>query len=333
MRMTSSTSAAMRISRVDTVKALLLAALLVAHSAWAQSFPSKPIRLIAPFAPGGALDLIARGVGAKLSESVGQPVVVENRAGASGAIGSDAVAKSAPDGYTLLLGATTTHGINPAFNPKSLPYDAVKDFTPVSLVATIPHALIVNPKLGLKSVKDLVQLGKARSLNYGSAGNGSPHHLAAELFRSLSGINAVHVPYKGSGPALADLMAGNLDFISVEYTAAEPHVKNGKLQALALATAKRVSGIDLPTVAEAGYPGFEVTSWYAIFGPAGIPEPVTAKLAAEIHKAVNATDLRARLEGLGTTPIGSNSAELAAFQRADIERWTRVVNTANLKPE
>ena len=299
----------------------------------AQSYPSKPIRLIAPFAPGGALDLIARGLGAKLSDSIGQPVVVENKAGASGAIGSEAVAKSPPDGYTLLLGATTTHGINPAFNPKSLPYDAVKDFTPVSLVATIPHALIVNPKLGVNSVRELVQLGKQRSLNYGSAGNGSPHHLAAELFKSLSGIQAVHVPYKGSGPALADLMAGNLDFISVEYTAAEPHVKNGKLKALALATAKRVSGIDLPTVAEAGYPGFEVTSWYAIFGPAGMPEPVTSKLSNEIHKAVTATDLRERLQGLGTTPIGSSSEELAAFQRADIDRWTQVVKTANLKPE
>ena len=310
-----------------------ITALLLAHTAAAQTFPSKPIRLIAPFAPGGALDLIARGLGAKLSESMGQPVVVENRAGASGAIGSDAVAKSAPDGYTVLLGATTTHGINPAFNPKSLPYDAVKDFTPVSLVATIPHSLIVNPKLGVNSVQDLVRLGKSRSLNYGSAGNGSPHHLAAELFKSLSGIQAVHVPYKGSGPALADLMAGNIDFISVEYTAAEPHVKNGKLKALALATAERAPGIDLPTVGEAGYPGFEVTSWYAIFGPAGMPEPVTAKLAAEIHKAVTATDLRERLKGIGTTPIGSTSEELAAFQRADIERWSKVVKSAGIKPE
>lgn len=312
---------------------LFLLLLCVAPLAMAQSYPSKPIRLVAPFAPGGALDLIARGVGAKLSESMGQPVVVENKAGASGAIGSDAVAKSAPDGYTLLLGATTTHGINPAFNPKSLPYDAVKDFTPVSLVATIPHALIVNPKLNANSVKELVQLGKTRSLNFGSAGNGSPHHLAAELFKSISGIEAVHVPYKGSGPALADLMAANLDFISVEYTAAEPHVKSGKLKALALATAKRVPGIDLPTVAEAGYQGFEVTSWYAIFGPAGMQPAVTSKLATEIHKAVTATDLRERLQGLGTTPIGSTGEELAAFQRADIERWTKVVKTANLKPE
>ena len=313
----------------------LFAALLIglATSAAAQPFPAKPIRLVAPFAPGGALDLIARGVGAKLSESIGQPVVVENRAGASGAIGSDAVAKAAPDGYTLLLGATTTHGINPAFNPKSLPYDAVKDFTPVSLVGTIPHALVVNPKLSLSSVADLVRLGKSRSLNYGSAGNGSPHHLAAELFRSLTGIDAVHVPYKGSGPALADLMAGNIDFISVEYTAVEPHVKSGKLKALATATAQRVPGIDLPTVAEAGYRGFEVTSWYAVFGPAGMPKDVTQKLAAEIRKAVTETDLRDRLRGLGTTPIGSTPEELAAHQKSDIERWTRVVKTANIRPE
>ncbi len=307
--------------------------LCFAHTTFGQAFPSKPIRLIAPFAPGGALDLIARGVGAKLSDSIGQPVVVENRAGASGAIGSEAVARAAPDGYTLLLGATTTHGINPAFNPKSLPYDAVKDFTPVSLVGTIPHALVVSASSPVGSVQDLVRLGKSRSLNYGSAGNGSPHHLAAELFKSLTGIQAVHVPYKGSGPALADLMAGNIDFISVEYTAAEPHIKSGKLKALATATRERVPGVDLPTVAEAGYSGFEVTSWYAIFGPAGMPPAVTQKLSQEIHKAVTQTDLRDRLKGLGTTPIGSTPEALAAFQRNDIERWLRVVKTAGIRPE
>ena len=314
-------------------RVLVFFLIALATAASAQPFPNKPIRLIAPFAPGGALDLIARGVGAKLSESLGQPVVVENRAGASGAIGSEAVARSAPDGYTILLGATTTHGINPAFNPKSLPYDAIKDFTPVSLVGTIPHALVVSPKLSVNSVQELVKLGKSRSLNYGSAGNGSPHHLAAELFKSLTGIEAVHVPYKGSGPALADLMAGNIDFISVEYTAAEPHVKSGKLKAIATATPQRVAGIDLPTVAEAGYSGFEVTSWYTIFGPAGMPQEVTQKLAGEIHKAVTQTDLRDRLKGLGTTPIGSTPQELAAYQRGDIERWTKVVKNAGIKPD
>ncbi len=312
--------------------ALLLS--VFCSAALAQSFPGKPIRLIAPFAAGGALDLIARGVGAKLSESLGQPVVVENRAGASGAIGSDAVAKSAPDGYTLLLGATTTHGVNPALNPKGVPYDPVRDFTPVSLVATIPHVLVINPKLQVNSVEDLVRLAKSgRALNYGSAGNGSPHHLAAELFKAMAGIEAVHVPYKGSGPALADLMSGNLQFISVEYTAAEPHVKSGKLRALATATAQRVPGIDLPTVAEAGYKGFEVTSWYAIFGPAGMPREVTAKLSGEIRKAVTQTDLRDRLKGLGTTPIGSTPEVLAAHVRSELERWSRVVKTAGIKPE
>ena len=312
---------------------LSLVLLLFAHAASGQSFPNKPIRLIAPFAAGGALDLIARGVGAKLAESMGEPVVVENRAGASGAIGSEAVARAAPDGYTLLLGATTTHGVNPALNPK-LPYDPVKDFTPVSLVATIPHALVVNPSLPVNSVQELVKYARSgHPLNYGSAGNGSPHHLAAELFKSMSGIQAVHVPYKGSGPALADLMSGQIQFISVELTAAEPYMKSGKLKALATATAERVPGLSLPTVGESGYPGFEVTSWYAIFGPAGMPTELTSKLSAEIAKAVNETDLRDRLKGLGTTPIGSTPEVLAAHVRSELDRWTKVVRVAGIKPD
>jgi tripartite-type tricarboxylate transporter receptor subunit TctC len=307
--------------------------LALAQTVAAQAFPAKPMRLIAPFAPGGALDLIARGLSAKLAESLGQPVLVENRAGASGALGSEAVARSAPDGYTLLLGATTTHGVNPALNP-NLPYDPVKDFTPVSLVATIPHALVVSASLPVNSVQEFVKYAKAgHALNYGSAGNGSPHHLAAELFKSMSGIQAVHVPYKGSGPALADLMGGQIQFISVELTAAEPHIKAGKLKALATATAERVPGMSLPTVGEAGYPGFEVTSWYAIFGPAGMSVEVTRKLSAEIAKAVNDTDLRERLKGLGTTPIGSTPEVLAAHVRAELARWSQVVKTAGIKPE
>ena len=310
---------------------LVLAAL--ASVASAQPFPNKPIRLIAPFAPGGALDLIARGVGAKLSEIEGQPVVVENRAGASGAIGSEAVKNAPPDGYTLLLGATATHGVNPALNPK-LPYDAVKDFTPISLVATIPHALVVNASFPANTVQDLVRIGKSgQALNYGSAGPGTPHHLGAELFKTLTGIQATHVPYKGSGPALADLIGGQIQFISVEYTAAEPHIKAGKLRALATATAQRVPGLQLPTVAEAGYPAFTVTSWYAIFGPAGMPPEVTNKLSSDIAKALAMPDLNERLRGLGTTPVGSTPEELAAHVRAEVARWTQVVKTAGVKPE
>jgi tripartite-type tricarboxylate transporter receptor subunit TctC len=309
---------------------LLLALSSVAS---AQPFPSKPIRLIAPFAPGGALDLIARGVGAKLSEIEGQPVVVENRAGASGAIGCVAVKDAPPDGYTLLLGATATHGVNPALNPK-LPYDAVRDFTPISLLATIPHALVVNASFPANTVQDLVRIGKSgQPLNYGSAGPGTPHHLAAELFKSLTGIQATHVPYKGSGPALADLIGGQIQFISVEFTAAEPHIKSGKLKALATATAQRVPGLGLPTVAEAGYPAFTVTSWYAIFGPAGMPQDVTSKLSADIAKALAMPDLNERLRGLGTTPVGSTPEELATHVKTEVARWTQVVKTAGVKPE
>ena len=319
---------------MHAVSALVAAVLLAAStSVAAQAYPAKPIRLIAPFAPGGALDLIARGLGQKLSENYGQPVVVENRAGASGVIGSEVVKNSAPDGYTLLLGATATHGVNPALNPK-LPYDAVKDFTPISLVATIPHALVVNPSLPIGSVQELIRYGKSgQALNYGSAGNGTPHHLAAELFKSITGIQATHVPYKGSGPALADLMSGQIQFISVEYTAAEPHVKSGKLKAIATATPQRIPGIDLPTVAEAGYPTFLVTSWYAIFGPAQMPEALTTKISGDIATALAAPDLRDRLKGLGTTPVGSTPAELAAHVRNEVARWTQVVKTAGVKAE
>ncbi|HZQ72446.1 MAG TPA: tripartite tricarboxylate transporter substrate binding protein, partial [Burkholderiales bacterium] len=314
--------------------ALVAAALLCASAnVTAQAYPTKPIRLIAPFAPGGALDLIARGVGQKLSEIEGQPVVVENRAGASGVIGCEAVKNSPPDGYTLLLGATATHGVNPALNP-NLPYDAVRDFTPVSLLATIPHALVVNAASPINSVQDLVRVGKSgQPLNYGSAGPGTPHHLAAELFKTLTGIQATHVPYKGSGPALADLMSGQIQFISVELTAAEPYIKSGKLKALATATAQRVPGLQLPTVAEAGYPAFLVTSWYAIFGPAGMSPEVTSKLSADIAKALATPDLNARLRGLGTTPVGSTPEELGAHVRNEVARWTQVVKTAGVKPE
>jgi tripartite-type tricarboxylate transporter receptor subunit TctC len=272
-------------------------------------------------------------VGAKLSEIEGQPVVVENRAGASGAIGSVAVKDAPPDGYTLLLGATATHGVNPALNPK-LPYDAVRDFTSISLLATIPHALVVNASFPANTVQDLVRIGKSgQPLNYGSAGPGTPHHLAAELFKSLTGIQATHVPYKGSGPALADLIGGQIQFISVEFTAAEPHIKSGKLKALATATAQRVPGLGLPTVAEAGYPAFTVTSWYAIFGPAGMPQDVTSKLSADIAKALAMPDLNERLRGLGTTPVGSTPQELATHVKTEVARWTQVVKTAGVKPE
>ena len=309
---------------------LLCAAATLAQ---AQGFPSKPIKLVAPFAPGGALDLIARGVAQKMSDSTGQPVVVDNRAGAAGAIGSEFVAKSAPDGYTLLLGATTTHGINPVINSK-LPYDPVRDFTPISLVATIPHVLVVNAAVPVNSLQEFVRYAKSKpGLAYGSAGNGSPHHLAAALFSNLAAIDTVHVPYKGSAPALTDLVAGQLQFMSVEIVAAEPFIKGGKIRPLAIAAARRPAGLSIPTFAEQGYPGFEVTAWYAIFAAAHTPPEIVARLNAEIVKAVENADLRERLTQLGATPVGSSSQELAAYVRAELDRWGRAVKAANLKLE
>jgi tripartite-type tricarboxylate transporter receptor subunit TctC len=304
-----------------------------AQGALAQPFPSRPITLVAPFSVGGALDLIARGVGQRLSETMGQSVVVDNRPGASGAIGSTVVARSAPDGYTLLLGATTTHGINPALNAK-LGYDPVKDFTPISLVATIPHILVVNPSIPVNSLKEFVRLAKSKpGMAYGSAGNGSPHHLAGVMLGMMAGVDVVHVPYKGSGPAMADLIGGQLQFMSVELTAAEPHIKAGKLKALAIATPDRVQGVDLPTFSESGYPGFEVTAWYAVFGPHGMPEDVVTRLSREIAKGLESPELRDRLEKLGARPVGSSPRQLAAHVRSELDRWTRVVRTAGIQNE
>jgi tripartite-type tricarboxylate transporter receptor subunit TctC len=318
------------LSRTLTCAFLLAVSITQAH---AQAFPAKPIRLIAPFPPGGEIDLVARGIGQKMTEAIGQPVVVENVAGAAGAIGSERVAKAAPDGYTILLGATTTHGINPALNPK-LPYDAVKDFTPVSLVTTIPHVLVVNSTVPATTLAEFVKLAKSKpGLPYGSAGNGSPHHLAAALFANLAGYEATHVPYKGVGPSLADLISGQISFMSVGVTAADPHVKSGKIRPLALAAPARLPGYDVPTFAEQGYKGFEVMAWYAVFAPAGLPADITAKLSGEVARATNAPDFRERLKALGATPVGSTSPELAAHVRAEIDRWSRAGKAANFKME
>lgn len=321
---------------------LRLAALLIAlvpARVFAQSgevppdYPNKPVRLIAPFAAGGALDLVARAVGQKLADNFGRSVVVDNRAGASGAIGSELVAKAAPDGYTLLLGATTTHGVNPALNPK-LPYDAVKDFSAISLVATIPHIIVVNNDIKVTSVTELVKLAKARpGMAYGSAGHGSPHHLAGEMLKSMAGIDLNHVPYKGSGPAMVDLMSGQIQLMSVEITAAAPYIKDGRMRPLAIATAKRVPGTDLPTMTELGYPGFEVTAWYAVFGPAHMPPAIVNRLSTTVAKGLKEPDMRERLNAVGATPVGSTPAELAAHVRAEIARWSKVIKAAKITPE
>ena len=316
-------------------RALLCALLAAAPSAalaQAPAFPAKTIRLIAPFAPGGALDLVARVVGQVVTEQLGQPVIVDNRAGAAGAIGSEQVARAAPDGYTLLLGATTTHGINPVL--QKLPYDPLKDFTPVSLVATIPHVLVVNPSLPVNTLPDLIKYARSKpGMTYGSAGTGSPHHLAGEMLKMATGIDITHVPYKGSAPAMSDVIGGQVQFMSIELTAAVSQIKAGKLRAIAIATAKRVPGVDLPTAAEGGLPNFEVTAWYAVYAPAGTPRSTVDILSKAIARGLGSGEARDKLASLNAVTVGSTPEELTTHMRAELARWSKVIKTAGVKAE
>jgi tripartite-type tricarboxylate transporter receptor subunit TctC len=317
------------------VRRTILCALLATAPAasFAQpAFPSKTIRLIAPFAPGGALDLTARVVGQVITEQLGQPVIVDNRAGAAGAIGSEQVARAAPDGYTLLLGATTTHGINPVL--QQLSYDPIKDFTPVSLVVTIPHVLVVNPTLPVNTLPDLIKYARSKpGLTYGSAGTGSPHHLAGEMLKIATGIDITHVPYKGSAPAMSDVIAGQVQFMSIELTAAVSQLKAGKLRAIAIATAKRVPGVDLPTVGESGVPGFEVTAWYAVYAPARTPRNVVDTLSKAIARGLGSGEAREKLASLNAVTVGSTPEELTVHMRSELARWSKVIKTAGVKAE
>ena len=308
--------------------AAALPLLAIGSTAQAQQFPDRPITLVAPFSPGGALDLIARALAQKLNDEFGQSVVVDNRAGAAGIIGTQYVARAAPDGYTILLGATTTHGINPSLYPK-LPYDAVNDFAPVSLIATIPHMLVVNPNLPVNSLQDLIKLGKTKPMSFGSAGIGSPHHLAGEMLKSETQMNIQHIPYKGSGPAMVAVMSGELEFMSTEVTAAMPHIKAGKLKPLAVAAAKRSPTLpDVPTFAEQGMAGFEVTAWYAIFAPRNTPKDVVEKLNRALAKAVRQPDVKEKFATLGATPIGGTPDELGAYVKKEIARWASAVKAS-----
>lgn len=304
--------------------AAALLPLMAAGTAVAQEYPVRPITLVAPFSAGGALDLIARAMAEKLQAQFGQPVVVDNKAGAAGMIGTAHVARSAPDGYNLVLGATTTHGINPVLY-KKIQYDVVKDFEPVSLLATIPHMIVVHPDLPVRNMQELLKLAREKPLNFGSAGTGSPHHLAGELLKSQFNLKTQHIPYKGSAPAMLAVMSGELQFMSVEVTAAMPHIKAGKLKPIAVASAQRVPGLDLPTFAEQGIPNFEVTAWYAIFAPKDTPRPVVDKLSRALAKAVSEEDVKARFASLGATPVGSTPAQLDKWVKAELARWSQAI--------
>ena len=310
----------------------LICALTLAAGANAQPYPSKAVRLIVPFPPGGSADILARAIGQKLGEGLGS-VVIENRPGAGTAIGAEATAKSAPDGYTVMIGTVSSHAINPSLNPK-LAYDPIRDFTPLSLVASIPFALLVHPSIPAVSLSELIALAKAKPgrLNYSSAGNGTSNHLAGELFRSLAGVDIVHIPYKGSAPALADLLAGQVDMMFDLVLTAAPHVRSGKARALAVTGARRSNVLpDVPTVAEAGLPGYEVSAWFGLFGPADLPAPVTSRLNAEIVRAMESKEVRERLASQGAEALSSTPEQFAAYVRGELGKWSRVVKAAGMK--
>jgi tripartite-type tricarboxylate transporter receptor subunit TctC len=298
-----------------------------------QSYPSKPIRLVVPFPAGGTTDLLARAMAQKLSEALGQQVVVDNRPGAGGNIGSDIVAKSAPDGYTLLMGTVGTHAINVSLYAK-MPYDAVKDFAPIVLVAGVPNVLVVHPALPVKTVPDLIKLAKEKpdSINFASSGNGTSIHLSGELFKSLTGVQMAHVPYKGSAPALTDLLGGQVQIMFDNLPSALPHIKAGKLRAIAVTSTKRAPALpDLPTIAESGVPGFEASSWFGMLAPAGTPREIVLRINAEANKALQAGDMKEKLLAQGAEAVGNSPEFFAEYIRSETTKWAKVVKDSGAK--
>ena len=318
------------------LKRLACAALLsFATMANAQTYPTKPVRLIVGFPPGGGTDVVSRVIAQKLTEWWGQAVTVENRAGATGTIGADAVAKAAPDGYTLLMGHVNSHGIAPNLFPK-MPYDALKDFVAVAYVGYVPNVLAVHPSVPAKSVKELVALAKAQpgKLNFASSGNGSTQHLAGELFKQLTGTSIVHVPYKGSGDAIKDLLAGVVSMNFDTMPPVLPHIQAGKLRGLAISTPRRLTQLpDVPTFAEEGIANFDVANWYGVMAPAGTPRELVARLNADINKAMQVPEVRARLEGVGTQLREQSAADFDAYMKAEVAKYAKLVKEIGVRLE
>ena len=315
---------------------LILAAAIFAAPARAQdSYPGKVVTLVVPVPPGGAADFIARLVGRKLSDALGQPVVISNRGGASGTIASDNVAKAAPDGYTLLLNSITTHGIGPHLYT-SLPYDSVKDFTPIVLVANLPLVMTINAGHEMKSVQDVIAYAKANpgKLSFASSGNGGAPHLAGELFQNVAGIKMLHVPYRGSGPAVIDVGAGRVDIMFDAVPSLLALIQAGKLRPLAAASAARNPIVpDVPTFGELGIKGMEISLWYGLAGPAGLPQPIAARLNAEIGKILLSDEVRENFAKQGAVAAGGSPQEFAAFMRDESARWGEVVRNNGIKLE
>ncbi|BEP62297.1 tripartite tricarboxylate transporter substrate binding protein [Variovorax sp. V213] len=311
----------------------IIAALTPAVS-MAQAYPEKPIRLVVPYAPGAAADQLARALGDRLGQALGQPVIVDNRGGAGGTLGADNVAKSPADGYSLVLGTDASHATN-LYLSKRFPYDPVENFTPVAPVAVNHIVLVVHPSLPVKTVSELIAYAKAnpQALSFGSSGNGSAHHLAGELLIEKTGIRMVHVPYKGGGPAMTDLIGNSIPVLFASLATAKPHIDSGKVRVLAVVEDKRFPGLpNVPTIGET-VPGYAISSWFAIFGPAGLPQPVATKLNAEINKALAQPALREMLERSGMSATGGKPMDLAALVKSELAEREKLVKGAGIEPE
>ena len=312
-----------------------MALLLTPLGAAAQAYPNKPIRLVVPYAPGGAAGTLGRILGDRLAASLGQPVLVDHRPGGGTLIGNDAVAKAAPDGYTLVMGTVTSHAMASSLNLR-MPFDPEKDFAPISLIASLPFVLVAHPSVQPRNVRELVAAAKARPghFTFGSAGNGTSNHLAGELFKSAAGIRMVHIPYRGSAPALVDVLGGQISMMFDLTATALPQIAAGKVKALAITSPKRSPlAPDVPTMAEAGYPGVEVVSWFGILAPAGTPPAIVSQLNAEIVKAMQLPEVKTQMAGLGAEAITSTPQEFAAYIASERAKWARVVRDAGIKPE
>jgi tripartite-type tricarboxylate transporter receptor subunit TctC len=297
------------------------------------AYPAKAIRLVVPFPPGGTTDILARVAGQKITEATGQQVIVDNRPGAGGNIGTEIVAKAPPDGYTLLTDPGSTLTINPSLFTK-LPFDPLKDFAPVTIIAAVPNLLVVHPSLPVRNVKELISLAKAKpgQLNYASTGAGQSTHLSMELFKLMAGIAVTHIPYKGSSPALTDLLAGHVSLMFDNMPSCLPHVKANKLRALGVSTLKRSPALPaLPTIAESGLAGFEVSVWFGVLAPAGTARDVVNRLNAIIVQALASPDVRERLAGQGAEPVGNTPDQFTAQMQRDLVKWAKVVKDANIK--
>jgi tripartite-type tricarboxylate transporter receptor subunit TctC len=324
------------VARALGLLTLALAAVAAPGLARAQpaDWPTRPVRLILPFPPGGGTDILGRLIAEQLTANLGQPVVAENRGGAGGNVGAEAAAKSAPDGYSIVLVAPSL-AISPSLY-SSLGYDPVKDFAPVSLVATVPNVMITNPEVPAKTLKEFIALAKSRpgEMNFGSGGSGTSNHLAGELFNIVAGVKLVHVPYKGVNLAMNDVISGRVQLVFIGIPAAAPHIKAGRLRALALVAEHRSSVLpEVPTVAEASLPKFEVTTWYGILAPAGTPRPIVERLNRELGKIMHSPELKKRIEALATDPVTSTPEEFADLIKREIAKWGEVVREAGVKAD